>query len=366
MNLALDVSVMKACRTGTEEYTEGLVYGLTRAGVQVMGIGHGQQALLPDRPCLGLAPRRRTLWQKWWWEEVAILRAVGGDVDVVHIPYLTHPPRRFSVPSVVTVHDLIPWRIPEYQRRWRERFYFQQVARNLPLATALVAISEATRRDLAELFPELVERATVIPNGVHPLFFEPPPSELVAAVGRRLGLARRPRLLYVGGYDPRKNLATLLAAVSQVFARREGELVLVGALGQPEVQAAVEAHGLTTRVIATEPMPRAELVALYHLADLFVFPSRYEGFGLPPAQALAAGVPVVASKIPAVEEVVGPSGVLVEATKVGAWVEAIEGVLDSRGLSERMVERGRERAQAFHWAEVALRYQGLYEQLVKR
>ncbi|MBX5466988.1 MAG: glycosyltransferase family 4 protein [Firmicutes bacterium] len=366
MNVAVDISVLNACRTGTEEYAEGLIWGLLRLGTPVLGIGRGHQALLPDRPCLGLGPRRRSLWQKWWWETVAILHAVGPEADIVHIPYLTHPPRPFARPSVVTVHDLIPWRLPDqYARRWRDRWYFRQVAKNLDHATALVAISEATRADLDTVFPHLGERSTVIPNGVHPRFFQPPESRLVAEVVRRLALARRPRILYAGGYDPRKNVRTLLQALAAVFAHRDGELVLVGALGLGEVARWVAEAGLGGRVVSTPGLSREELVALYHAADLFVYPSRYEGFGLPPAQALAAGVPVVASRIPAVEEVVGDAGVLVEADDPGAWAEAVVGVLDSRGLAERLVSRGRQRAAEFDWLRVAARYQALYRRLVQ-
>lgn len=366
MRLAMDVSIMVQCRTGTEEYVEGLVWGLSRCGVPVLGVGRPGQALLPDQPCLGLPlRRRRSPWEKWWWENLGLRRAVRRDVDLVHIPYLTHPPAPLSVPSVVTVHDLIPFRLEVYRRRLRDKAYFGWIRRSLRYATHLVAISQATQADLAQIFPELADRVSVIPNGVHPAYFQEVDHALLDAVSHRYGLARRPRLLYVGGYDWRKNVETLLQAARVIFSHLpEGEMVLVGGR-QPAVAAAVARMGLQDRVILTPFLSRREVVALYHAADLFVFPSTYEGFGLPPAQAMAVGVPVVAGNSRAVAEVVADTGVLVDPLSVDAWVDAVERVLATPALAQRMAARGRARAEDFAWEQVALSYARLYERVVQ-
>ncbi len=366
MKIAMDVSIMESCRTGTEEYTEGLVWGLHLAGTSVVSMGRGTSPIMPDQPCLGLPHQRsRSWWKKWWWENLGLMKC-PQDVNLVHIPYLTHPPRRLAVPTVVTVHDLIPFRLQGYHKRFHERAYFTMVRRRLPLATHLVAISQATLRDVQELFPELTAKVTVIPNGVHPKFFEPVSADAVDLVEREFGLFKHPRILYVGGYDSRKNVQTLVTAVNQIFRqRRDGQLILVGALNHPEVARWVASMNMEKCAMLTPSISRDMLAAFYHTADLFVFPSTYEGFGLGPAQAMATGIPVVASNIAAVTEVVGDAGVLVDPLSVEGWVEGISRVLDSPSLAQKMAARGRARAEDFAWKRVALQYHTLYSRLVR-
>ncbi len=366
MKIAMDISIIEACRTGTEEYVEGLVWGLSRLGTGVVGMGRPGQALLPNQPCMGMAlHHKRPLWQKLWWENFGINRVLH-DVSVLHIPYMMYPPRTLSMPTVVTVHDVIPYRLQSYHGRLRERLYFGHIRRHLPQATRIVAISDATARDIAEIFPALSSRVTVIPNGVHPDFFQPVAVEEMEILGSHYHLVRRPRLLYVGGYDPRKNVPTILRACREVFSRMSGgELVLVGALHHPDVVQLVGDLGLGERVVLTPYLSRREVVALYHASDLFVFPSTYEGFGLPPAQALAAGVPVVAGDTPAVAEVVSGAGMLVPPLDVGAWVEAVAKVLGTPALAQKMVALGKARAEEFNWEAIARQYQKLYESLVR-
>jgi glycosyltransferase involved in cell wall biosynthesis len=366
MNIAIDVSNTAGFRTGTEEYIEGLVYGLRRNGVHVVGVGRQTSALVPDKPHLGLELRRSpSPLSKWWWEYYGV-RRVPKDVELVHIPFMAHPPARLSVPSVVTVHDLIPYRLAAYRKSIKERHYFSHIERSLPYADRLVAISHATFDDMGEFFPGLTAKTVVIPNGVHPDFFEDLESQQLMQTARRFGLRRHPRVLYVGGFDERKNVGTLLAAMKAVFSRhRDGELVLVGAKDNLAVRRSLVELGLENQVLVTPFVSRQDLVALYHGADVFVYPSRYEGFGLPPAQALAVGVPVIASDIPSVREVVQDYGVLVDPDSVEAWSAAIEQVLDAPETAHRMVTEGQDYAEEFSWPRIARSYLQLYHDALR-
>lgn len=357
----MDISAMQMGQTGTEEYTEGLVWGLNRMGIPVVGMGRPGAAILPDQPGLGLAPRsRRPWWAKWWWENVGIMNA-PKEADLIQIPYMAHPPRALKVPIVVTIHDLIPFRLAAYQRHFKERAYFRMVRQRLPHATALVAISEATRQDIEDFFPALAHKVTVIPNGVHPAYFQAVTAEQLQETAERFKLVRRPRILYVGGYDERKNVRTLIEATRELFSRwHDGELILVGATAYPDVHRAVSEIGMQDRTIMTPRVSREALVALYHAADIFASPSTFEGFGLGPAQALAAGVPIVAGDTPAVREVVGEDGLLVRPKAVEDWVEALQKMLESPALTQSMVARGRTRAEDFRWEQVAIKYRDLY------
>lgn len=366
MNIAIDVSNTAGFRTGTEEYIEGLVYGLHRAGVQMVGVGRQVQALLPNKPRLGLDVRQHpSPLAKWWWEYFGV-RRVPRDVDLIHIPFMAHPESRLPVPSVVTVHDLIPYRLQAYRKNVKERRYFSHIERALPFADRLVAISEATRNDLAEFFPKLLSKTVVIPNGVHPDFFGEVEVERIAQTARRFGLRRHPRVLYAGGYDERKNVDTLILAMARVFShRRDGELVLVGAKDNLGIRRKVGEAGLESRVVATPFVSREDLVALYNTADLFVYPSRYEGFGMPPAQALAVGVPVVASNIPPLREVVRDYGILVDPDSVEDWAEAIGRVLDAPASVHKLVTEGQAHAEEFSWERIAQSYLNVYRDAAK-
>lgn len=367
MNIAIDVSNTAQFRTGTEEYIEGLVFGLNRAGVQVVGVGRETQALLPDKPRLGLDLRKSpSPVTKWWWEYFGIRRA-PHDVDLLHIPFMAHPESRLAVPSVVTVHDLIPFRLDQYRRNVKDRRYFAHIERALPYADRLVAISEATMADIQDLYPELASRTVVIPNGVHPDFFQEVDLDHINQVSRRYGLRQHPRVLYAGGYDERKNVGTLIQAMAEVFQhRRDGELVLVGAQDNLAVRRMVgEQRSLEGRVVMTPFVSRSDLVTLYNSADLFVYPSRYEGFGMPPAQALAVGVPVVSSDIPSIREVVKDYGVLVSPDSVEQWVEAIGRILDSPATTQKLVQEGQAYAENFAWEAIARQYLEVYRHVVK-
>ena len=365
MNIAMDVSFMAQCRTGTEEYTEGLVWGLNRIGLSIIGVGNRGQALLPDRPCLGISAKpKRSVWEKFWWERWGLRRAIQHDVDVIHIPYMTHPPKSFRIPSVVTVHDLIPYRLEQYHSRARERAYFTEVRKNLRLASHLIAISQATLSDIQSIMPDLAGRVSVIPNGIAPAYFSAADTDQVQQVTRRLGLERHPRILYAGGYDVRKNVGTLVAAASRVVRRHGGELVLVGAQENASIQRQVQDLDMVEHAVSTPWLSREDLVTLYQSSDVFAYPSVYEGFGMPPAQAMAAGTPVVAGDNPAVREVVADAALLVDPTDVEAWVDALTRVIDNPALARRMVETGKERANDLAWDKVAEKYQAVYARLV--
>lgn len=367
MNIAMDVANTAGFWTGTEEYIEGLVYGLHRAGASVVGVGRETQALLPDKPRLGLDVRNRPgPLAKWWWEYYGV-RRVPRDVDILHIPYMAHPSVRLAVPTVVTVHDLIPYRLSSYRHSMKERQYFAHVQRALPHADRLVAISETTLHDLAEIFPQLVSKARVILNGVHPDFFREVDHERLTQTVRRLGLRHRPRVLYVGGYDVRKNVGTLIEAMAEVLRQHpDGELVLVGAQDQLEIRRHLVQAGIDGRTVVTPFVSRSDLVALYRSADLFVFPSRYEGFGMPPAQALAVGVPVIAGDTPAVREVVQHYGELVPPDDRDAWVDAIGRALGSPAALQKRSTEGQQYAEAqFAWESVSHRYLALYQEAAK-
>ncbi len=357
VTVGLDTAPLAGQHTGTEEVLEGLLYGLGQVGQPVVPLAHPGLRLDPSLPGLGVTPAPRpSHGAKWRWETAGLARAAAAaDVDVVHVPYLAHPPRALPIPTVVTVHDLIPYLFPGYQRRVRDRIYFRRVARHVAHARRLVAVSESTWHDIAVVFPAWHSRVVVIPNGVHPAYFADPDPAEVAAARAELHLAGgEPLLLYAGGYQPHKNVPLVMAAAEAARRTVPGlRLLLVGA----------GAEAAPTDGAAAWPLPRvsrARLRALYALAALVVCPSRYEGFGLPAAQGLAAGTPVLASDIPAHREVLDEAACLLPPDGPERWADAIASLVRDASRRADMAAAGRERAEALRWEEAARRYQALY------
>lgn len=283
----------------------------------------------------------------WEWFSLAPLLARSG-ADLYHGTANFDVPPRPPVPSVLTVHDLIPITHPELVRR---RYSFL-VRRLLPQAVRrsrrVIVPSQATRKEFEGLLPEAGERVRVIPEGG----IDRPPSPAKGKGGKG---SEGGDLLFVGSIERRKNLEVLLAAY-RVLRRRMGEatppLRWVGAPGlggEDLLEAARKTPGVRTSPI----VPHDELPALYRGARVYLIASLAEGFSLTPLEAMAWGVPVVASRIPVHEETLEGAARLVEPSSAEAWAGAIEEVLTDPRLRARLVKAGLVRARRFSWRETA-------------
>lgn len=265
-----------------------------------------------------------------------------------HFTHVIPPAYRGS--AVLTVHDLSFERHPGLMSP-RDRLLFRTfVPRSARRADRILTGSEWTKHDLMERYGVDEQRITVTPYGVDPLFTPEGP--------RRNG---PPYALFVGAIQPRKDPLTALEAL----ARIDGDLGLLitgpEKRGGEDVRAAIERLGLAARVELTGHVTRDELAALYRGAACFLYPSRYEGFGLPVLEAMASGTPVVASNAGALPEVAGDAAILVEPGDPVALAAAIKRALADR---ERLVELGLERARGFSWTETARRTLAVYRELL--
>jgi glycosyltransferase involved in cell wall biosynthesis len=264
-----------------------------------------------------------------------------------HFNYVVPP--AYRGPAVVTVHDLSFESDPELMRP-RDRFMFRTfVPRSARRADRVLAVSERTKRDLVEHYAVPEEKIVVTPNGVDTVF-RPNGS----------GPEDPPYALFVGGIQPRKDPLTAIEALALVDG--DLRLVLVGdeKRGGDEVREAISRLGLQQRVELAGYVEHEGLAALYRGAACLVFPSRYEGFGLPVLESMASGTPVVASRAGAVPEVAGDAAVLVEPGDAEALAEGIREVLADR---DRFVAAGLARAKQFTWAETARRTLEVYREL---
>jgi glycosyltransferase involved in cell wall biosynthesis len=252
-------------------------------------------------------------------------------------------------PTAITIHDLAIYRNPRWFPGGQTLSTRVVVPRSILRADVLIAVSECTARDIAELFGVDRGRIHVVPHGVSPRF-RPMAGEELEEARARLRVPER-FILFVGTVEPRKNLDTLLDA--WVTMRDRPDLVVVGSWGWRYESTRQKMERLGPRLHHLESLDPDELPAVYNLARALAHPAWYEGFGLPPLEAMACGTPVVVSDTSSLPEVVGDAGLTVPAGDPDAWRKALERVLDDTDLAASLRHRGILRAAQFSWDRAA-------------
>ncbi|MFI5282404.1 MAG: glycosyltransferase family 4 protein [Candidatus Dormibacterales bacterium] len=252
-------------------------------------------------------------------------------------------------PSVITVHDLAIYRNPKWFPGQQPLSTRLVVPRSVLRADVIIAVSENTARDVVEIFGVERSRITVIPHGVAPAF-RPLGAQDLAEARARLHLPER-FILFVGTIEPRKNLETLLEAWATM--RDRPDLVVVGSWGWLYDSLRDRMDRLGPGFHHLDSLDPAELPAVYNMARMVAHPAWYEGFGLPPLEAMACGTPVVVSDSSSLPEVVGDAGLVVAAGDPEAWREALERVLGETDLAAELRRKGILRAAQFSWSRAA-------------
>jgi glycosyltransferase involved in cell wall biosynthesis len=290
----------------------------------------------------------------------------SGAIAVEH-PTLYHGiefglPVWSRVPVVVTVHDLIPFVMPElYPWAWR---YRALVLYLLHRVTRVIAVSRSTANDVMRLARVDDDRIDIIGEGVADHFRPRPPERAIAVRQRHAG--GRPFLLAVGTFEARKRPAVLADVSRRVREKHDVHLVIAGdqSIFLPAVRAALAESGVLQWTTITGHVPEDELAALYSAAECLVFTSAYEGFGLPPLEAMACGTPCVMFDNSSLPEVGQHGALLVHDGDAAAMADAIVGLLDERDERRRLSEEGRSWAARFTWRETAGRTLEVYRSLV--
>jgi glycosyltransferase involved in cell wall biosynthesis len=329
-------------------YLVGPADALPHPGPQAQG------TTLTWHPASPLFGKERPRLRKLAFEQLVFPRACRAlKADVAHVPHWG-PPLFSPCPLVVTIHDLIPLLLPAYRSKWTMRWYVRLVGLAARRAAAVIAVSRATAQDVARHLHIPPERIRVIYEAAPPDCRPVADPAVLAIVRRKYALPDR-FFLYIGGFDVRKNLETLLAAYA-ALPRTEAfpALVVAGRLPEtdspfmPDPRAQAARLGLADRVHFAGAIDEADKPALYSLAMALFYPSRYEGFGLPPLEAMACGCPVAASDATSLPEVVGEGGILVGPEDEGGWAEAMRRLADE-AERKRWQERGLAQAARFSW-----------------
>jgi glycosyltransferase involved in cell wall biosynthesis len=353
IKIGIDGRAWSSPAAGVRRYVASLVPALLALNepLEIVALG-GDERKLPKRIARVAEPLHPPT--NLGWSAVGLPWAASqARVDVIHAPAYTAP-LRSRIPTVVTIHDVSYERHPEwypYRRDWLRRAFYRRSAR---AAAHVVTDSEFSAQEIAAAYGLARERITVAPLGVSHAFVPKARGvrgELPAGVHDTF-------LLHVGDVHVRRNLGVVVRAL--IEARLGGEdapisLVLAGVdRGVADDLRRMAAHAsLPGLVVSLGAVTEECLIALYRAATALVYPSRYEGFGLPVLEAMACGTPVIASRAASIPEVLGDAGILLDPDDVSGWATAIAGVLRDEAWRARLRAGGLARAAAFTWARTA-------------
>jgi glycosyltransferase involved in cell wall biosynthesis len=368
--------------TGSGQYLRNLLAALhalapeNRLSLIVPEHMHTLDNLPPDVDVLPIRTRFGGHLGKVWFEQRAFPRGVTRlKADIAHVPYWG-PPLRSPAPLICTVLDVIPLVVPEYRAGLLNRLYTSLVVAAARGAAHILTISDDAGRDITHYVGVPTERISVTPLAADGVFDPEQDRERDQAVREKYGLGDTADfVLYLGSYAVHKNDRLLLAAYTYVAQGMGPDVPLVlaghtpatwGTPRFPDLPAYIKEIGLSANVRWIGPVDETDKPSLYRLARVFVFPSRYEGFGLGPLEAMASGTPVVACDASSIPEVVGDAAFLVAPDDSQAMGGAILSFLTQPDHAAAMRSRGLARARDFSWRRTAENTLDAYRQIIQR
>jgi glycosyltransferase involved in cell wall biosynthesis len=301
------------------------------------------------------------------WEQTRFPGLIGRTrIDLLHSLHYTKP-LRLPCASVVTFHDMTFFLYPHLHTRARRWFFPQMMRLSAKQADAIISVSESTRRDAIRLLGIDPEKVSTTQLGVDAVFRVINDLQAKEEIVSKYDLPEK-FILYLGTIEPRKNLSLLIRAYRLlVDSGTRLKLILVGKYGwmYEEVCKLVSELNLEEMVRFTGYIPQEQLPLVYNLASLFVYPTIYEGFGLPVLEAMACGVPVITSDIASLPEIVGEAGILVPTGDLDALFDAMKLVTHDKELREKLTNQGLLRARDFSWERTAQLTQQVYQKVLQ-
>jgi glycosyltransferase involved in cell wall biosynthesis len=359
MKIGIDISSTKVTGAGTTTYIRELLAVL----------GECDHSLEIETYCYSsIFSRHRKLLRKIdairrdiFWCNFTLPRQVKETkVDLLHCPAILAPMTCVK-PVVFTVHDIYILKHPESFKFWNRELVKRFLPVILKRADRIISISEFTKSEVLEMFPGIsADKIDVTPLGVNSNYRVV--GEVKKSIVREKYELTKPFLLTVSTIEPRKNLANVLGAFSQISDKIDHELVLVGAYGWKcsDLFELIEELGITNRVRFLGYIDGEDLPVLYNLADIFLYPSLYEGFGLPILEAMASGCPVITSNCSSMPEVAGDAALLVDPLEQDNLAEEIIKLLSDGTLRNDLQAKGLNRVEQFTWRNCAEKTLAVY------
>ncbi len=358
MRIGIDTQTIIAQKTGFGSYVQNLISVLREIDSK-----NEYVFLNPNKKGDLSTPARI------WWDQVAFpFRLLSKKVDIVHKPAFSAP-IFYPFKTVVTAPDLIGKLYPENFSTTSKFYWVQLLPFSLKKANKIVAISKNTKQDIIKLLNIPEEKIKVIYLGKHSQFKPIENLHFLDKVRQKYSQGK-PFILYVSTLEPRKNHLNLLKVFNIIVKEHKikHNLVLTGKRGwyYKELFEFVEKNNLQDRVLFVGYIPDSDLPSLYNAADLFVFPSLYEGFGLPILESMSCGLPVISSNASSMPEIVEGAGILLDPKDTKAWADAIYKVLTNKNLQKEMGEKSLQQAKKFTWEKCAQETLGVYEEVYQK
>lgn len=366
MRIGIDAGPLAGDRGGVGWHTYHLLRSLLDLKGEVDFVAYtrpGQDWPPSGDACWSSARLRRTEAGKW----AMLWRGIRDRLDLYHgTNFKMHTTGKYG--GVVTIHDVWLDRHPEYSpKMFGQRGSFRRTRRTAWRARKIITVSEFSAREIRDLYGVPPERIAVIYNGVSEDFRPVHDADAMQQLRERLGLPGGGFLLFIGGANPRKNHRVFLEAAAQRLDRLGGRtLVLVGDAMHRfgDYRETARSLGIEKQVLCTGRLSMPDVRLLYSHADLFVFPSLYEGFGMPVLEAMACGAPTITSRTTALPEVGGDAAILVDPENAEELGEAIVRVLEDDGLRRTLTAKGFSRVKDFSWDRAARATFDVYRELV--
>ncbi len=389
MRIGIDARLLHYRQEGIGQYIINLLDGMAEAGTRdevtvfykgsppALSQGTGSFAFRPL-----ITPSHHRLEQM-----LLPLELAPHKLHVLHSPDFI-PPLRRLFRSVITIHDLAFLIYPQLLTA-ESKLYYGQVRQAAARADHIITPSESTKRDVVDMLEVRAEKVSVISEAANPLYRQLDEDEIQSFLEQTPALVENLKragiecgsdddqgiVLFVSTIEPRKNLTTLIRAFSRLTARpatdfpgRRPKLLIVGKPGwlYKEVFELVRRLGIEDSIFFLGGVTPPELLVLYNMATVLACPSLYEGFGLPPLEAMACGTPVAVSNVSSLPEVVGDAGLLLAPLDVDQWASGLVDILGDASLRAELVRRGLERAGQFSWRGTARQTAEVYRKVVAR
>ncbi len=354
MKIGIDAQTTLGQKTGFGFYVENLTRSLQKIA------GQDQFVLLyPDQA------EDLTTPQRFWWDQVTVPRlAKKNRVDLLHQPAFSAP-ILYPGKKIVTIHDVISLfytNIPFYSRQ----YYSKWMPFSYRFADHYITISQHSKKDIVQKLDIHPDRITVINLAADSTYRLKPSRADIDKVLKKY-LITKPYLLNVGTINPRKNLEFLVRVFADAKKKHKlpHKLVIAGKKGwhYDRIFQLVASRGLTNDIIFTGYADDHDKLALYHGADLFLFPSLYEGFGLPPLEAMTCQTPVISSNTSSLPEVMGDGGIMLDPNHESGWVSAIGAVLSNKSLAQELTVKGSAQTARFSWDRCAKETLAVYHRV---
>jgi glycosyltransferase involved in cell wall biosynthesis len=361
MRIGIDLTALPERPVGAGRYMIHLVRALAEMAegddLLIFAQPHARQWIdLPSSPGLKLvlapemSPSRRLFW-----EQTSLPRLVQrAGLDLLHSPHYTRP-YFLSCASVVTLHDMTFFLFPHLHTIARRFFFPIAIRLSVQRADRLIAVSESTRRDAMRILNIPPAKIFTTLLGVSPDFRKVSDPNILEAVRQRYHLPEE-FILSVGTIEPRKNLLFMLNAYSSLSRKQAcPPLVIVGPTGWQfgPIFQRINQDGLRGKVQLTGYISDLDLPIVYNLAKVLIYPSQYEGFGLPPLEAMACGTPVITTNVSAMPEYIDDAGILISPQDEDALIDALNEILSRPDLQQRLSCQGLARASKFTWKQTA-------------